>query len=108
MSGAYTWRRQLSGSEKGLSASIAIYRLDAQVLEKTDLLLRHIFGLLPPSKIFGSSPNSGEGRPDLEEEVGIVAEAVSHSLDDLDLVVDALDEVGAEGVSAVGEDAGQV
>lgn len=56
----------------------------------------------------GSSPNSGEGRPDLEEEVGVIAEAVGHAFDDLDLVVDALDDVSAERVSAVGEDAGQV
>ena len=56
----------------------------------------------------GSSPNSGEGGADLEEEVGVVAEAVGHALDDLDLVVNALDEVGAEGVAAVGQDARQV
>src|SRR5207342_1492110 len=56
----------------------------------------------------GSSPNSGECGPDLEEEVGVVAEAVGHALDDLDLVVDALDEVGAQRESAVGEDAWQV
>jgi hypothetical protein len=55
----------------------------------------------------GSSPNSGERRPDLEEEVGVVAEAVGHALDDLDLVVDPLDEVGAQGESAMGEDARQ-
>jgi hypothetical protein len=53
----------------------------------------------------GSSPNSGERGPDLEEEVGVVAEAIGHSLDDLDLVVDALDQVGAERPAAVGQDA---
>jgi hypothetical protein len=42
----------LSGSEKGLSASIAIYRLQAQVLEETALLLRHNFDLSPLSEIF--------------------------------------------------------
>jgi hypothetical protein len=47
-------------------------------------------------------------RPDLEEEVGVVTEAVRHAFDDLDLVVDALDEVGAQRESAMGEDAGQV
>src|SRR5678816_4517509 len=57
---------------------------------------------------FGSSPNSGERCPDFEEEVGVVAEAVGHALDDIDLVVDALDEVGAQRESAVSEDAWQV
>jgi hypothetical protein len=42
---------------------------------------------------------------DLEAEAGIVAEAVGHALDDLDLVVDALDEVGTERPTAVGQDA---
>src|SRR5690606_12697978 len=36
----------------------------------------------------GSSPKSGEGRPDLQEEVGVVPVAVGYPLDDLDLVVD--------------------
>jgi hypothetical protein len=49
-----------------------------------------------------------EGRADLEEEVGIVAEAVGHALDDLDLVFDAFDEIGAERPAAVGQDAWQI
>jgi hypothetical protein len=57
---------------------------------------------------FGSSPNSGERGPDLEEEVGVVAEAVGHPFDHLDLVVDALDQVGAEWPVAVSQDSGQV
>ena len=56
----------------------------------------------------GSSPNSGEGGPDPEEEVGVVAEAVGHPRDHLDLVVDTFDQVGTERSPAVGEDAGQV
>ncbi|MBB4287905.1 hypothetical protein GGD88_003672, partial [Roseospira goensis] len=32
---------------------------------------------------FGSSRNSGEGGADLEKEVGVIAEAVGHPLDDL-------------------------
>ena len=36
----------------------------------------------------------------------VVAEAVGHPFDDLDLVVDALDQVGAQRVAAVTEDAG--
>ena len=45
-------RRPSSGSEKGLSASITIYRLHAQVVEETDLLLRYNFDLSPPSETF--------------------------------------------------------
>ena len=56
----------------------------------------------------GSSPNSGERGADLQEEVGVIAEAIGHPLDDLLFVVDALDQVGAEGPAAVGEDARQV
>jgi hypothetical protein len=58
------------------------------------------------SKKKGSSPNSGEGRPNLQEEVMVIAEAVGHPFDDFDLVVDALDQVGAQRVAAVTEDAG--
>jgi hypothetical protein len=57
---------------------------------------------------FGSSPNSGEGSPDLEEEVGVVSEAVGHAFDDLDLVVDAFDAVRAQGKLAVRQDPGQI
>jgi hypothetical protein len=49
---AYTCRRQLSGSEKGLSAPITIYRLHAQVLEEPWLVLRRNFDLSPPSETF--------------------------------------------------------
>ena len=35
-----------------LSASIRIYRLHAQVLEEQGLVLRHNFGLSPPSETF--------------------------------------------------------
>jgi hypothetical protein len=40
-----------------------------------------------------SFPNSGDSGPDFEEEVGIVAEVVGDALDDLDLIVDAFDQV---------------
>jgi hypothetical protein len=43
---------RLSGSEQGLSASFTIYRPHAQVLEETELLLRHNFDLSPPSETF--------------------------------------------------------
>src|SRR5688572_17315272 len=64
--------------------------------------------LQPNGQQFGSSPNSEKAGPDLEEEVGVFAEAVGHPLDHLDLVVDAFDQVGTEPTPAVGEDAGQV
>ena len=44
------------------------------------------------ASFFGSSRNSGESGPDFEEEVGVVAVAVGHALDDLDTVVDALED----------------
>jgi hypothetical protein len=46
----------------------------------------------PPVSSFGSSGVSGENRSYLEEEVGVVSEAVSHSFDDFDLVIDALEK----------------
>src|SRR5262249_46749873 len=69
----------------------------------------------PPSKFymktllcarqkFGSSRKSGEGSADLEEEVGIIAEAVGHPLEDLDLVVDPLEQAGVQRPAAVGKD----
>jgi len=64
--------------------------------------------IAPAAHKKGSSPNSGEGSADLQEEVVVVAEAIGHALDDLDLVVDALDEVGAQREAAVRQDAGQV
>lgn len=45
-------------------------------------------------KSWGSSPNSGERRADFEEEVRVVAEAVSHAFDDFDLVVDPFEQAG--------------
>ncbi|KAG1269975.1 hypothetical protein G6F66_013912 [Rhizopus arrhizus] len=57
---------------------------------------------------FGSSPNSGEGCADLEEEVGIVPVSVGYALDDLDLVVDPLDQVRPQRPSAVGHNAWQI
>src|SRR5688572_19340563 len=55
----------------------------------------------------GSSPISGEGGADLEEEVVVVAEAVGHAFDDFDFVVDALQQTGVQRPAAVRQDAGQ-
>ena len=49
----------------------------------------------------GSSPNTGEGGSNLEEEVVGIAETAGHSLDDLDLVVDAFQEAGVQRPPAV-------
>src|SRR5512146_2955465 len=54
----------------------------------------------------GSTRNSGKCRADLEEEVGIVAIAVGHALQDLDLVVHTLEQPGVERIPAVIDDVG--
>jgi hypothetical protein len=51
--------------------------------------------------IIGSSGNSGESCSDFEEEVFFVSETVGHSLDDLDLVVDAFEDAGVKWPEAV-------
>ena len=71
--------RQLRDENARLKRLVADLTLDRHVLQEV-------------IKKKGSSPNSGEGGADLEEEVGIIAEAVGNALDDLDLVVDALDQ----------------
>src|SRR3546814_7443107 len=43
---------------------------------------------------FGSSPKSGERRPDLEEEVGVIAVAVGDALGELVPVVADFDQAG--------------
>jgi hypothetical protein len=83
-------------------------RIVARTAERSIVAGTVWHGPVPPGIFFGSSPNSGEGRPDLEEEVGVIAKAIGHALDDLDLVVDFLDQVGAEGILAVGQDAWKV
>jgi hypothetical protein len=41
---------------------------------------------------------------DAEEEIGVSAKIVGHALDDIDLVVDALDQISAQRSAAVRED----
>lgn len=69
--------------------------------------------LVPPSApyfrnadilISGSSGNSGESGSDLEKEVFVIPEAVGHSFDHLDLVIDAFEDSGVKGPEAVVED----
>ena len=45
------------------------------------------------AKYFGPSRNSGEGGSDFEEEVFFVPEAVGHSFDHLDFVVDPFKQI---------------
>src|SRR5690606_9004158 len=52
----------------------------------------------------GSSRNTGKCGADAQEEVGIVAVAVGHALEDFDLVVDPLDESRVQRIPAVGDD----
>jgi hypothetical protein len=40
-----------------------------------------------------ATPISGERSSDFEEEIGVVAVGAGHSVDDLDLVVDALGQI---------------
>ena len=49
----------------------------------------------------GSSRNTGKRRTDVEEEVGVVAVAVGHPLEDFDLIVDAFEQPGVERIAAV-------
>jgi hypothetical protein len=49
-----------------------------------------------------SSGSLEEDRPDLEEQVGVVAEAMGRPLDDLDLVVDALEQAAVGWPAAMG------
>ena len=58
--------------------------------------------------IFFGSPSSGERGPDFEEEVRVIAKTVGHSVDDLDLLADAFDQVGSQQPAAVREDSAQV
>lgn len=54
-------------------------------------------------------PASGIARRCVKnQEIGVVAVAAGHALDDLDLVVDALAQVGTGGPLAVRQDAGKV
>ena len=54
---------------------------------------------------FGSSRNTREGSADFEEEVLLIAIAVSAPLDDLDGVIDAFDDAGVQRVPAPGHNA---
>jgi hypothetical protein len=56
----------------------------------------------------GSSLFTGEGRLDLQKEIGRVTKAVGHALDDLDAVIHALKDTGVHGVDRRGQNAAQV
>ena len=79
---------EMEGTERLLSA------FDVEHISTEALLFQT--GYLTITEKKGSSGISGEGGPDLEEEVVVVAEPVGHSLDHLDLVVDAFDYTGVQ------------
>src|SRR6266542_3683884 len=56
----------------------------------------------------GSSRISGKRRADFEKEVRVVAKAVGHALEDLDLVVDAFKDAGVQRKPAMSEHPGQL
>src|SRR6185437_10378577 len=56
----------------------------------------------------GSSGISGERRADLEEKVRVVAKAVGHPLEHLDLVIHAFEDAGVQGIATVRQDAGEL
>ena len=58
--------------------------------------------------IFSSSHFAGKCSTDLEEEVGVIAIAVGHALDDLDAVVDAFDDARVHRPADPAEDAAPV
>ncbi len=66
------------------------------------------WGRLTPALFFCSSPITGESGSDFEADVFVVSESVGHALDDLDLVVDALEQARVERPAAIGEDAGEI
>lgn len=59
-------------------------------------------------KTSGSSPRSGQRRPDLQEEVVLVASAAGQAIDRLGFAVHPLHQVGAQRPAAVGQGAGQI
>ena len=61
----------------------------------------YAWSVFTPTLKNGSSPNSGEGSPDLEEEIFIIKESVSHPLDHLDFVVDTFKQARVQRVKTV-------
>ncbi|MBI4421043.1 MAG: transposase [Gemmatimonadetes bacterium] len=103
------WRKQVrDGVLRGKARDLRvpppreIRRL--QELERAHALLQEEHELLKK----GSSRISGERRADLEEEVGVVPEAVGHALDHFDFVVHALEHPGVERILTVRQDAGEL
>src|SRR6185437_7728170 len=69
---------------------------------------RRVTACRAPCNKKGSSPKSGEGSADLEEEVGVIAVAIGDALDDLDPVVDAFEQAGMHGPTHPTEDSAPV
>ena len=60
-----------------------------------------MIGAIQTAQFFGSSPNSGERSPDLEEEALVITEAVSQTFDNFDFVLDTLEHAGVQRIAAV-------
>ena len=73
---------------------------DQEQVRRPDLSLVAQFvdwrGSIAEPRFFGSSHNTGEGVADFEEEERVVAKAVCHGLDALDLVVEAFQQAGVQ------------
>ena len=52
-------------------------------------------------KFFGSSVITGEGLPDLQEEILVIPVPEGHSLNDLDFVVNPFKQPGVDGICAM-------
>jgi transposase len=103
------WRKQVRdgvivarGAKLDVKTKAELKRL--KELERQYKVLKEEHELLKK----GSSPNSGEGGPDSEEEVSIIAVPVGHALDHLDGVVDAFDDVGTKWPAAVRQDSREI
>ncbi len=82
----YARDRALLPDDSDLPPGIVTY---SDTLKGYYFLIDYFENLTTGEKM-GSSRNTGEGSSDLEKEVGVVAEAIGHALDDLDAVVDPL------------------
>ena len=73
------WKAPPAGPAREIARLQALERKYAELQEEHELLKK------------GSSRNSGKRGADFQEEIGVVAEAVRHPLEDFDLVVDAFE-----------------
>lgn len=107
-SGVTCWRRLREWQRRGVWKRLHRVMLDRlAAADQIDWTRAALDSRSLPAKK-GSSGITGKRCADFEEEVGVVAVAVGHALQDLDLVVHALQHARVQRPAAVGEDAGQV